>query len=129
VTLPEVRLVVPDGSGVLAVGSVSWYWNEGDDVKIPLRVIHQGGAPYALSGTTVGTLAFWESETDGFPKLQIDFTVDGDGTAGLAHFTIARGALPANIYSVGARFVDSVTTKRDTVLLPGRVEVWKSTLP
>jgi hypothetical protein len=136
VRLPLVTLVVSDGSGKLAVRSVSWHWNAGDDVVVPVRVVKQDGSPYVLSEATVGTLAFWESELDGFPAFQVDFVltpaeVDEEDVPvpdELAEFTVGRTDLPEGVYAVGARFVDTDEETRDTVLLPGRVEVWKAVL-
>ncbi len=123
--LPVTKLVVPDGAGVVAVVSAAWYLCRGTDVTMPVRVVHQDGTPYDLSGAVAAILAFKLSTSETTAELQIEWTITDDA-GGLAEFEITRDMwtlLPDTDYVCGVQFRDDDTEVEDATLLAGYVEI------
>ncbi len=121
--LQTTTLVVPDGSGRLVVRSSAWDVVRGSDLTIPVRVVHQDGSAYDLSGAVASVLAFMD--IDGSRDLQVEWTITDDA-AGLAEFYVTRdmwGLILEDQYATGVQFRDDDTEVEDTTLLAGRIEI------
>lgn len=123
--LPSTTLVVPDGTGARAVRSVAWSWESNVGVVVPVEVIGQDGTAVDLGAIGSCSLAFWESELDDAPILEVALVRTAPVTEGdpinLGTFTVAAAALEPGPYAVGAKIAISGVT--NTVLVLGRLEV------
>lgn len=125
--LPRQTLIVPDGTGVIPVPSLSLRWPYGSDVTIPVAVKHQSGAAYDLSGAVAGIMGFRERADDDEAALQVEWTITDDA-AGEAEFYVTRAMaslLPIidNGYCVGVQFRDDDQAIEDAIALPGRAVI------
>ncbi len=124
---PTVTLIIPDGSGSLAVPTTPLGWIWGDDVTIPFVLKRANGAIRPLTGPIALIMAFKEKESDPLPLLSLSMVID-DAANGLGHFDINRtygGLLSPGYFVASVQFEDDTTPPgtRDTVLRPSRIAI------
>lgn len=120
--LPELRLVIPDGSGKLPITADTIEWYEYSDVYLPVRVVHASGAPYDLSGNVFAAIGFKYRETDDEPFLQVAWSITNYNTA-VFSFPKTEVLLKARSYVASIQFNDDDTGFEDTILGQSRVIV------
>lgn len=122
--LPEITLVVPDGTGVKPVLSGQYLeWPVGSDVVQPVKVVHQNGGTYGLGGAVSAVFGFKRKDTDDLPFFQVEWDITGTNTAEFTFPRSQRQVLAPGRYFVSVAFEDDDTGFADQILLDSRAEV------